>query len=465
MAVNFVSALGAGSGIDIKKLAEDLVAVERAPRQERIDARIAQAEARISGYSVVRFALSGLKDAFAALNDLSEFSSITPRTSQPSAFSVTPGAGAPSGSFDVTVRAIATAQRVASGGFAESGTALNGGAGFDLQLDHTDGRSTTLSIAAADASPAGVVRTINSTPGLGVTAQLINVGGRSPYKIVLTGDTGAANGFRISSTAPDLSFDTSLQDAADAELNINGLVATRPTNTITDLVEGLSFELYTPTSGSARLDLNRDTSAVRGKITALATAYNEFEETLKELANRDSDIADLGGVLAGDLLVQKLRTEARRMLTSDSSTPGQDISALRNLGLSIDRDGVMQVDGVALDAALRDRFDQVAQMFTGNTEGRSAYSPDPAGLAGDAVRRLDTLMRSSGDIDRQTQSAKADIDRQKLALQALESRMARSLERYTRQFAVMEAIVGESNSLRTSMESTYEGLMAMYTRR
>jgi flagellar hook-associated protein 2 len=465
MAVNFVSALGAGSGIDTKKLAEDLVAAERAPRQERIDARIAQAEARISGYSVVRFAMSGLKDAFAALNDLSEFSSITARSSQPNAFSVTPGAGAPSGAFDVTVQAIAAAQRVASDGYAKSSTALNGGKGFDLQLNHADGRAATVSVAAADASPAGVVRTINSTAGLGVTAQLINVGGASPYKIVLTGQTGAANGFRIASAAADLSFDTSLQQAADAELTINGLAATRSSNTITDLVDGLSFELYTPTAGSARLDLNRDTSAVRGKISALATAYNEFEETLKELANRDSDIADIGGVLAGDLLVQRLRTEARRLLTGDSSTPGQGMTALRDLGLSIDRNGVMQVNGAALDTALRDRFDQVAQMFTGNTEGRSVYSPDPAGLAGDALKRLDALMRDSGDIDRQTQSAKADIDRQKLVLQDLEFRMSLSLERYTRQFAVMEAIVGESNSLRSSMESTYEGLMAMYTRR
>ena len=40
---NIVSTLGAGSGIDIKKLAEDLVAAERAPRQELLDQRVARA--------------------------------------------------------------------------------------------------------------------------------------------------------------------------------------------------------------------------------------------------------------------------------------------------------------------------------------------------------------------------------------------------------------------------------------
>ena len=36
-------------------------------------------------------------------------------------------------------------------------------------------------------------------------------------------------------------------------------------------------------------------------------------------------------------------------------------------------------------------------------------------------------------------------------------------ERYLRQFSAMESIVGESNSMRDSLKSTFDGMMAAYT--
>ena len=38
------------------------------------------------------------------------------------------------------------------------------------------------------------------------------------------------------------------------------------------------------------------------------------------------------------------------------------------------------------------------------------------------------------------------------------------LERYNKQFGAMESVVGQSNSLRTSLTSTFEGMMATYTK-
>ncbi|MFM7342684.1 MAG: flagellar cap protein FliD N-terminal domain-containing protein, partial [Betaproteobacteria bacterium] len=74
MATNtIVSTLGAGSGIDIKSLAENLVEAEKKPFKERIDARISKTEARISGYAGLKYSVGQLKSAFEKLNDASEF--------------------------------------------------------------------------------------------------------------------------------------------------------------------------------------------------------------------------------------------------------------------------------------------------------------------------------------------------------------------------------------------------------
>ena len=81
---NFVQALGAGSGIDSKALAKDLVEATRAPAKALIDEKIARSEARISGYGVIRYSLNELKNAYAALNDLSDFTSLqSTNTSRP----------------------------------------------------------------------------------------------------------------------------------------------------------------------------------------------------------------------------------------------------------------------------------------------------------------------------------------------------------------------------------------------
>lgn len=64
METNFVNALGAGSGIDTKSLATNLVEAERVPLQKRIEAKITQSENKISGYGALKFSLSDIQSAF-----------------------------------------------------------------------------------------------------------------------------------------------------------------------------------------------------------------------------------------------------------------------------------------------------------------------------------------------------------------------------------------------------------------
>lgn len=462
MVQNIVSTLGAGSGIDIQTLAKDLVEAERAPKKAQIESRIERSDARVSGYAALRFALSELRDAFAALDDRRDFASVQASSSQSSAVRALAGAGAAAGSYAIVVEQLASAQRLASSGFAKASTALNGGAPFNLQLAINGGVPTAITVV--DDTPAGVVEAINAA-GLGVQAELVNVGGADPYRVVLTGEPGAARAFTVTAPPGTIAFDSMLQAAADAWLSLDGLSVTRPTNRIDDLLPGVTLELSALTQGSARLELVRNVSGVRAKIEALVKAYNGFEETVGILADRASDIERFGGALAGDSLLQGIRAQVRGLFAGMSSTPGAQVKALRDLGIAIDRDGILQIDGGRLDSALSERFDQVAQMFSADTDNQNLLGTGPAGLAGDAVRSLRTMLRADGLIARQSQNAIQSIERERQRLEALESRMDQLLERYVRQFSLMESIVGESTRLRGSLESSFEGLMAMYTRR
>ena len=471
MATNFVNALGAGSGIDTQQLAKDLMEATREPRKAVIDEKIAKSEARISGYGVIQLTLGELKTAFSGLNDLSDFASLQVANTQASALSVVASPEAAAGSYQVNVTQVALAQRTASYGFDASSTELelNDGESFDLNLTVGSGAAQTITVDTD--TPAGVVAAINGTD-FGITAQLIQIDDVT-WKIVVTGEEGEDKNFTLTSTsatALGLNVNDSdvdppvhqLQTAQNAEFTVNGLSIERTTNSVSDVIDGVTFNLATVTTGAARIDLTRDTSGITQKIDDLVTAYNNFEEYLKILGDRTSEVEEFGGVLAGDSLLQNIRAQVRGMLTATSSTPGTTVTAPRDVGLSFDRYGVLQFDKEKLATQLQSNFDEVAEMFSANTNNQSVYSVADAGVAGDAVKAIDKLMRSTGLIAQQTDNATQQVDRFKADLEKLEDQMEKLLARYMRQFSAMESIVGSSNSLRESLKGTFEGMANAY---
>jgi flagellar hook-associated protein 2 len=360
-------------------------------------------------------------------------------------------------------------QRTASSNFADRATPLNvispatTGTAFSLNL--TVGGVDKGDISVVNPTPAGMVSAINGAK-LGVTAQLINTG--SGYNVVITGETGATKAFSLTSkdsngaAVPGVSFTNNLQTATDASIKVNGLTVSRSSNTITDVIDGVTLDLFANTTGTARIDLNRDTAGIKDNIKGLVTAYNDFEQTLKVLGDRESEVEEFGGALAGESLLQSIRTQVRAMITDTSSTPGTNITAARNVGLSIDRNGVMSLDEGKLDTALQNNFTEVSTMFSAGTNNKSIYSPVAGGLAGDAIYKIEKMLLSTGSIDTQSKSVSAKITKYKEELTLLDERMAKIMNRYLKQFSVMESIVGNSNSTRESLKGTFEGMMKSY---
>ena len=460
---SIVNTLGAGSGIDVKALAQGLVDAEKIPRKERIDAKIAKTEAKITGFSAIKYALSELKNAFAKLNDASDFSAIKPSNSQASAFGVNASNSAEAGSYSIEVLQTAQAQRTASSTFADRTTTINGGSAFSLNL--TLGGVSQDPIAVTTATPAGMVSAINGAD-LGVTAQLINTG--SGYNVVLTGETGATQSFTMGSddgsgnAVADVGFTNHLQTAADANFKVNGLTVTRSTNSISDVIDGVTLDLYTNTTGAARLDLNRETTGIKDNLKGLVTAYNDFEETLKILGDSGSEVEEFGGALAGESLLQTVRTQVRDFIINNSSSPGANIKAARDVGISFDRNGKLTLDETKLDKALQNHFGEVSTMFTAGANNQSIYSVASGGLAGDAVKRIEKMLLSTGLIDTQSKSATNQITKYKAELTLLEDRMEKLMTRYMNQFSVMESIVGSSTSMREGLKGSFEGMMNAY---
>ena len=595
---NAITALGAGSGMDVQSLATNLVEAERAPRKAAIQAKITKSESGISGYAAVKFVLGDLKTAFSNIKDQSDFNAMTTRVSQSSAMAVTTTATASTGSHSVNVTNLAKAQRSISGsdtsGFASPTAQLNGGAAFSLILSKGNGPTPTkvfsqgtadvttvnngvsttssgtkstatltfaamakgesvklngltftankaltasevseafanlnaantadltnlntsmvafgsytgsfdaayssgtnnngvlvltsaangapdiaaptsfnaIEIGAAATTPAGMVAAINSST-LGISAQLINTGNAAaPYRIVITGATGASNSFSLSSKKADgtevsnVNFGTRLQTAENATLTVDGVAISSSTNKVTDAIAGTTLELFTTTSGAANLDFTRDTTTVKANLKALVTAYNDANSMLSVVSDPKSTVETYGATLVGNSIVNSVRTQMRNMITTSSNTPSGNMTALRDIGITLTRTGELEIDQVKMDAALQNNYDQVVTMLTANKENQSALSTLNGGVSNEAVKKLTSLLDASSPLTTQSTNLTTQISKYKTELDKLETRMTDLLARYKKQFAAMESMVGETKTLQTSLKSTFDGMMASYT--
>ena len=185
MATSTITALGAGSGVDVKALAQSLVDAEKTPRKDAIDKKITKSEGGISGYGALKFVLSDLKSAFEGLKDASVLGKITPKISQPGSFTATIKPGAPTSGHSIVVRSLAQSQKSVSDGFSSATQSL---CASDLQLTMSIGPAGSQSnhpiqISAVNATPNGIVAAINSS-NLGISAQLLKTNDSlKPYKL------------------------------------------------------------------------------------------------------------------------------------------------------------------------------------------------------------------------------------------------------------------------------------------
>jgi flagellar hook-associated protein 2 len=471
---DIIGALGAGSGVDVKALAQSLVDVEKMPREEAINTKINDQERRIAGYSALMLSLETVKTAFQKLNDLNDFNAGTVNNSAPTVVGAVTTSAAVPGRHTIEVMQLAAAQRDASNAFTSKTAELNGGASFNLTL--TIGGTAQTPVSVDTATPQGVVDAINAA-NQGVSAQIIDAGYTDPvtggvvaaFKILLTGPTGESGAFSYSSSVAglDLAADP-LASASNATVKVDGLTVTRSSNAVDDVIPGVYLDLLSTNAGSpADIRVTRDTASIKENLQAVVKAYNDAVNDIGILTGaRSEDPEDIySGSLKGDSTVRLIKTRLREMFVGDSSTPGATLTAFRDLGLDLDRTGVMSLNETSLDSALANNFDDVVTLFSAGTNNQSEFGTASRGIAGDAVKAINDLISSRGTIMTQSEGSQTRIDEYKVKLEALNTRMEALLLRYTKQFGIMETMVGQSNALRESLTATFDGMMAMYTKK
>lgn len=467
---NIVNSLNAGSGIDVKALTDSLVAAERAPRVELLDARQARVDARISATAQFRSGLEGVVTALDTRIRSGALSGV-PSVSDASVLGMTITPGATVRRQQIEVRSLAQSQTLSSSPIGDPSAAVGQGTltiRFGSVAGSTAATGFAPDTAAALSVPVGADR--NSLAGLrdaindaaaaaGVALDARILSDAAGARLQIRGASGEGAGFVIEASGDPLlarfAFGVGVtgglertQAATDARVAVDGLELRRATNRITDLVPGATLTLTKAAPGQpVTIEAQRNATELGQAVRDLAQAFNELRAFGRELS-ASAVAGGTAGALSADGTTRRV-LQRLGGLTSEALVPanGSQPTRLADLGLSVDRTGTFVVDETRLARAVS-ASPAAVEAIVGALTARSTAST-PAG----PLRQMADQFRTVAEGVPGQPSA---LQREARAISAeralLEARMERLRDSYTRQFTELDRAVGQSRQLRTYLQ-------------
>ena len=275
----------------------------------------------------------------------------------------------------------------------------------DKSVDIKVGPSTTLE---------DIINQINDGAGDAIKASIVNTGGENGYKMILQSkESGEKNQIKFSvkgdkadgakqvlsalgfnatekevkddktqaTTGFDFTLDFTgseakqLQKAQDAKFNFNGIDITRSSNSVDDLIVGVTFNLNNvdeknSTTGALKesvITIGKDTDAVVKSLKSMVTAYNDLISNISTATSYDRENG-VAGTLNGMSEITGIKRKLQNLFESSNS----DGKSLQNFGFSFTEKGVLSVDESKLKDTISKDYEGFKSFFTNSTEYKNA---------------------------------------------------------------------------------------------
>jgi flagellar hook-associated protein 2 len=445
-----ISSSGIGSGLNVSQIVTALMDVEKGPLN-LINKSISKDNAQISAYGSISGQISSFQSSIAGLITPSTIKATTANSSSTGVLSVSNDGTALAGEYKITNVTLASPQVITSNIDTSAYTSINSSIG-------STGSITILgnTITPTTFTVAGIVEAINNANISGVSATMANLGTSAApdyqIRIANTSSTPATVGLSVGNDFSGLAFTSA--DAVAGSLTINGTTVARSSNTITDLVPGLTINLVG--TGNSTITVAQDNSALSSKISAFVTAFNTLDKSLKDISSYDAT-AKKGAALYGDSAINSLRREIRSIIIS---TLGVDATTsynrLSQVGVSFKSDGTLSLDSTALNAAVSANFNKVAKLFSG-----TGVSTDSLGLHGFAYQ-LNTVLTTATGIDGSITNRKSNLQSDVRRLQAKaeqeQLRLADLQQMYQKQYTALDRTVSSLNSMASYLTNQFDAM-------
>ena len=158
--------------------------------------------------------------------------------------------------------------------------------------------------------------------------------------------------------------------AQNATLKVDGVDISKTTNTVTDVIQGVTLNLV-KLGAATTVTVARDVDAVKTSINAFVKAYNDINKTVKDLTSYNAETRQ-GSILQGDASAVSVLAQIRKTLNSTLTGLGGTYTALSQVGIAFQKDGTLLLDSTKLQKALDTNFNDIAGLFA--AQGRPTDS-------------------------------------------------------------------------------------------
>jgi flagellar hook-associated protein 2 len=387
MATDYLSALNVGSGLNTTEIIDSLVNADVVPKQNIINTKIDERKVSISALGQLQTDLKSFDTNLAAIDGMIGLSVNSSGTA--TSLEVTNSSSANEFSHKIEVANIATPQTLVFSGFSGEDDELGAGSlaisfGTWSGGSFTQNSTSTETITITDgADTLADIRNAINDSDMGLTASIIQVNTQS-YSLMVKSTTGLDNAIQIVATETvsntglaDLdysSYDSNVElvAATDASFSLDGIEITRDTNTVTDLLDGMTLTLNNATTTAETITSVYSSSEAYVVMQALVKEINTLSSSLRTLSQRGLYGAD-DGPLVGDPIVAKLTNSLRSINTDAIYGFGDDAIYMASFGVQTQKDGSVILDEDTFTKAFEENPSDFAAIvmdrFTASTSG------------------------------------------------------------------------------------------------
>jgi flagellar hook-associated protein 2 len=286
-----------------------------------------------------------------------------------------------------------------------------------------------------------LVKQINGL-GAGVTASVLTTA-TGGYLSLTANSTGATTlQLNDLSSAIPTNIITATNQGSDAKFQLNGIPIDQASNTVNNIIPGLTFTIAGKSTSATTLTLASDSSQLSNDLQTLVTNYNALATSVK------AQVGTSGGALVGDSTVNQLQQTMQQLVAHFSSSTGS-VQSLSDLGVSFNGiDGSLTFDPTVIAGMSSSQLNDALKFVGSTTTGLGGFSRNFDQFSNSVTGLMQTEIASDTTSDasfqKQIQTTTNQINAMQLNL--------------SRQIEASDTLESEYESQQTELSASIQGL-------
>jgi len=265
--------------------------------------------------------------------------------------------------------------------------------------------------------------------------------------------------------------------AQDAIVTMEGIEIKRASNSINDLIPGVTLNVRNVSDRPVELNIRADIQGVKDAVISFVGNYNLLMAEINVLTRRDerliteltyltSDEADAMrerlGIFSSDTTLNTLRNSLQRTVSAPYPTSMErDLTLLAQIGISTNSEGgagydpsrlrgYLQINEKTLDLALETKIPAIKELFAFDTTGDLLAD---TGVAYNVDALISPFIGTGGIITLKTNTLDSRISQDERRIVSLDRALSAKEQELRIQYARMEAAYARMEQMTTSLDN------------